>query len=429
MSIKSLIYKLGIAMRNPSLLDHYHFLKETEHYSREELKRLQFETGKEFLCFAGKYSPYWKEKFEREGFDPQKMTSWDDLKKLAPIAKNDLLTDGDKIKSVYPFQKLQYSETSGTSGQVLFFPRNEEWDSFNRAGMFRGYSWYGIKPFERNGYLWGYNINPKARRKVQFLDWLQNRFRCFSYSEEDVRRFTEKLQSAEFLSGYSSMIYEIARLVNEMGMNPKYHLKMIKGTSEKIYPSYQEEVKKAFGQKIISEYGAGEAGLIAFECPEGGNMHINMEHVYVEVEDGEILVTNFLSRSYPIIRYKLGDAVTLADPDFVCPCGRKHQVVLDVLGRVGKNIYGKKSIYPSLTFYYLFKNIALEHGVFLNYQAIQKEKGAVVLNIEKEAPEFLPFIQREIVKYFKDDVVFSVHFGVKLHEKNGKLKDFISEIQ
>ena len=57
------------------------------------------------------------------------------------------------------------------------------------------------------------------------------------------------------------------------------------------------------------------------------------------------------------------------------------------------------------------------------------EKGAVVLNIEKEAPEFLPFIQREIVKYFKDDIVFSVHFGVKLHEKNGKLKDFISEIQ
>src|SRR5690606_6507219 len=129
--------------------------------------------------------------------------------------------------------------------------------------------------------------------------------------------------------GYSSMIYEVAKMINQMEQGGKYNLKMIKGTSEKIYDSYQDEVQKAFGLKIISEYGAAESGLIAYECPEG-SMHINVENVVVEVVKGEILVTNLLSRSFPIIRYQLGDAVTLADPAFKCKCGRNHPVVLDV---------------------------------------------------------------------------------------------------
>lgn len=99
-----------------------------------------------------------------------------------------------------------------------------------------------------------------------------------------------------------------------------------------------------------------------------------MENVYVEVIDGEIVVTNLLSRSFPIIRYKLGDAVVLASPDYKCPCGRNHPVVLDVCGRIGKNILGKTSKYPSLTFYYVFKNIAIQDGITLNYQARQDRK-------------------------------------------------------
>ena len=43
------------------------------------------------------------------------------------------------------------------------------------------------------------------------------------------------------------------------------NIKMVKGTSEKIYESYQEEIQKAYGCRIISEYGATESGIIAFE--------------------------------------------------------------------------------------------------------------------------------------------------------------------
>jgi phenylacetate-CoA ligase len=56
---------------------------------------------------------------------------------------------------------------------------------------------------------------------------------------------------------------------------------MVMGASEKIYEGYQKEVVRAFGRKMVNEYGAAEAGMIAFECPEG-KMHINMETNIVE---------------------------------------------------------------------------------------------------------------------------------------------------
>src|SRR5690606_34011555 len=143
-------------------------------------------------------------------------------------------------------------------------------------------------------------------------------------------------------------------------------------------------IVRAFGRRMISEYGAAETGLIAVECPEG-SMHVVMEHVAAQGEpDGETLVTDLLSRAFPVIRYRLGDSVTLAPADFVCRCGRAHPVILDVLGRVGKVIQGRTQGYPSLTLYYVFKNIAHGDHVELSYQAHQHEKGRLLLLVEQD---------------------------------------------
>jgi phenylacetate-CoA ligase len=239
--------------------------------------------------------------------------------------------------------------------------------------MYRGYAWHDVRPWERNGYLWGYNFSFRRKLKVRILDELQNRFRLFSYDEKEIAEFLLKLEHASYLGGYSSMIYELAKAINRKGNDNYKNIKKVKGTSEKIFESYQEEVRKAFGKKMISEYGAAETGIIAFECPKG-KMHINMETVIVEEEKNEVLVTNLVSRSFPVIRYKLGDYVEL-DPGTGCDCGRVHPVVKEVLGRTGKVIYGKSGRYPSLTLYYVFKNLAIEKKLILNYVAIQREKG------------------------------------------------------
>lgn len=425
--IHRLIYKLGVAKRNPSLFPYFSFLQESDKWSREKLAQHQLKQLQKLVKFAYENSPYYTNVFNQIGLRPEDINSIEDLKRIPLVDKSVLIKYNEEIQSLYAFKSTHFVETSGTSGQVLHFYRNEEWDSCNRASIMRGYSWYSVNPWDRNGYFWGYNTDPSKRRKTEVLDWLQNRFRMFSYNENEIRKFTSKLKEATFISGYSSMIYEVAKLANKMGLSGSFNLKMVKGTSEKIYDSYQEEVQKAFGQKMISEYGATEAGIIAFECPEG-YMHINMENVILEEVDGEAVVTNLNSYSFPIIRYKIGDSIKLAPKNFRCTCGREHDVLLEVLGRVGKRVEGKSNDYPSLTFYYVFKNLTFTKGITLNYQAVQNEIGKIIIQIEQSSSEYESDVRRELDKYFKDDIDFEIRWGQKLHTMNGKLKDFITTL-
>jgi phenylacetate-CoA ligase len=242
-----------------------------------------------------------------------------------------------------------------------------------------------------------------------------------------IEKFTHNLKGAKYLHGYSSVIYEVAKLVNKSGLKIRHDLKIIKGTSEKVYDSYQEEVKNAFGLKILEEYGSAESGIIAFECPKG-NMHIVMENVIVEEVNGEVLVTNLLSRSFPIIRYRLGDSIKLADSKFKCPCGRAHSVIFDIQGRLGEKIVGYKSEYPSALLNNFFKGLAANHGILFNYQLKQDHKGLVDLDIEQEELGRGPVLEKELQKYFQNDIKFTIKYGQKLHKMEGKLKNFITTL-
>ena len=99
--------------------------------------------------------------------------------------------------------------------------------------MINCYAMHNVKIWERNGYLWGYNIDKRDAIKVQILDSIQNRYRMFSYNEYEILKFANLLKKSVFLHGYSSMIYEIAKLVNEYGIEIS-NLRMVKGTQRKF---------------------------------------------------------------------------------------------------------------------------------------------------------------------------------------------------
>lgn len=430
MNVFKILWRFAAQRRNPSIFGIFQELKDSETMSLEKLQNHQFEKAKEILIFSYTYSKFYNEIFAKNNFDPNiNFNSIADFNRIPIISKRDLLLFNETIHTNCFFKKIFSSETSGSTGQVLKFHKDEYWDSFNRASIMRGYSWHGVNIWETNGYFWGYNIANGQRWKIRVQDAFQNRFRLFSYDKANIHVFIKKLNKATYLSGYSSMIYEVAKIINNSEMDTSsLNLKMVKGTSEKIFDSYHNQVYKAFGKKIISEYGAAESGIIAFECPEG-NMHINMEGVYVEEENGEIIVTNLVARSFPIIRYKLGDYIKLKPVSFACPCGLAHPVIESIQGRVGKLVYGKERTYPSLTFYYIFKNLAIHYSLELNYQAIQFEKGKLQVNIEQlMSTKEKAALEKEMKKYFDTDIDYDIWDNKKLHTFEGKLMDFISKI-
>ncbi len=382
----------------------------------------------ELVLFSYSNSTYYKNIFDEINIKPSDIKELKDLKKLPILTKKDVLINSKKIQSNYSFKKKFTAVTSGSTGNALKFYRDEHADSFNRAAINRGYSWHDINPWDRNGYFWGFNFSFVQKTKTLILDSLQNRFRLFSYQDNELKSFIKKLKNAKYIHGYSSMIYQTARLINKQKLTKPKKLKMIKGTSEKIFEKYQEEVKKAFGLKIISEYGATESGIIAFECLKG-KMHINMEGAIIEEINNEILVTNLQMKSFPIIRYKLGDYIELASNEEKCSCGKNHYILKEVTGRIGNNIYGNKQIYPSLYLYYIFKNLDKNSGIKLNYQVVQKEKGKLLFKVDRTITLFeKELLIKEIQNHFKDDIIFSVKENETIKSEGSKLKSFISMV-
>jgi len=418
------IFQLGERFRNPSIRKWFAFLKASESWTIEELETYQLEKLKELVTFAKAHSSYYKEKFA--AIDVESFSSLEDMQQLPLLSKQDVLQHTEAIHTKHTFKKVFTATTSGSSGDPLVYQREESADSFNRASIFRGYSWHNVQPWERNGYFWGFDFSTFKRFKIRLLDALQNRFRVFDYKEKAFRKFVKKLQHARYIHGYSSMIYQSARLINEKKLKKPKHIKMVKGTSEKIYDSYKSAIEEAFGVPIISEYGAAETGIIAFECSEG-NMHINMEGVIVEEIDHQIVVTNLQMKAFPIIRYQLGDYIRLADKDVKCPCGKPHYILEEVTGRIGENVYGKQEIYPSLYFYYIFKNLASKHNIKLTYQIIQKEKGILIFNLEENLTnKNEQKLRQEIHSYFADDIIYTICPNVKKKVGKQKTKSFIS---
>ena len=76
------------------------------------------------------------------------------------------------------------------------------------------------------------------------------------------------------------------------------------------------------------------------ECQEG-SLHIHPLTGIFEVVDenmqpsteGEILVTSFTTEGTPLIRYRIGDRITLAPKEYNCACGSVFPVVKAIEGR------------------------------------------------------------------------------------------------
>ncbi len=112
----------------------------------------------------------------------------------------------------------------------------------------------------------------------------------------------------------------------------KIELRELWTGGECLCPTTRQRLERSFGCKVRNEYGASEFMSIAWDCGHG-SLHVNSDWVLLEPVDAQlrpvepgvpshtVLLTNLANRIQPLIRYNLGDSVTLrADP---CSCGNR----------------------------------------------------------------------------------------------------------
>jgi phenylacetate-CoA ligase len=425
------IFKFFSSIRNPTLWKIFQYKKKMESNTFTDITLYQFNKLHNLLIHAYENTIFWNKRFNDSNFDPYAFNSFDDLKKIPPICKNDLIQYNNEIQiKNIKFNKIFNSNTSGTTGVRLNFPKNEYWDSSNRASIFQGYSWYNVKPWDFKIYFWGINHSFLYKIKMRLLDFLVRRYRIFSIDDLSFSKVSRYNKKAIVIEGYSSIINEFAKYVIKNNINFPF-LKLIKATSETISEDLKNNVLKAFNLNVCSEYGSAEAGIIAFSCPNG-NMHINIDDVYIESLNDEIILTNLNSYSFPIIRYKQGDYIDY-DNNHFCNCGLKTPLLNNVIGRSGALIFGFNDKYPSLLLYNIFKNINLKFNFSFSYNAVQYKLGHLTIfitfSIQPSIILFENIIKNEFSKYTSDnDLIISIKYITKknYNKKYKKNLDFES---
>jgi phenylacetate-CoA ligase len=118
-------------------------------------------------------------------------------------------------------------------------------------------------------------------------------------------------------------------------------VRTVVGFGDMPAPDTRELARALWDAEYFDTYSASEVGAIAFECPERHALHVQAEHIYLEVlrddgtpcapgEAGRVVITDLQNFAMPLIRYQLRDHAVPGPP---CACGRGLPVLERIVGR------------------------------------------------------------------------------------------------
>jgi phenylacetate-CoA ligase len=187
------------------------------------------------------------------------------------------------------------------------------------------------------------------------------------------------------LVGYPSVIGRLARaaLASELDCHPV----RVSTNSEPLLDEDRQAIAEAWHVPVHNLWGSTEIGVQAVGCGLGEGLHICEDEVVLErVNESGVpvgpdepaartLATGLANRTFPFIRYDLGDEVTLLPGR--CECGSAFARVADIGGRRDDDFrYGSITV-PAIT----FRHVLGTDPHVSEYQVTQTATGADILTV------------------------------------------------
>jgi phenylacetate-coenzyme A ligase PaaK-like adenylate-forming protein len=145
------------------------------------------------------------------------------------------------------------------------------------------------------------------------------------------------------LTAYASVLHELARRTEDGELDLKPELEQVVNISERLMPQAREHYAQVFDALVLNDYAMGECLFLTNGCPKSGGMHVNADWAILEVVDEnnrpvpdgkkgtKVLITNLANHVQPIIRYEIGDIVTISTEP--CGCGSNMPLIEGIDGR------------------------------------------------------------------------------------------------
>lgn len=241
-----------------------------------------------------------------------------------------------------PFRAAVTSGSTGEPGVFVFGRDDWAWAlaAFVRAEMWAGLA---IGPSKRHRVATIGSNNPRHLSHMIGADMRNPWTVSLSLSAADpLAQQVARLNTWQptFLSGYASALAALAaeQLAGRLDIRPT----LVIASGEVMTAEMRHALELAWGHCVHNMYAATETAVIAGECQQR-SLHLcddlliveNVDEDYHPVPPGrpgdKLLVTVLFNTLQPLIRYELGDRVTLAEE--MCACGRPFQVLAAVHGR------------------------------------------------------------------------------------------------
>lgn len=363
-------------------------LEKTSSMTRLGLAEWRWDKLTRLISHAYANVPYYRRVLDEAGIRPIDVRRPDDFQQIPVLTRKDVQENSEDLKatSLPAGMKVVQARTGGTTGAPLEFLRNLDGDGFSRAAVLRSFSWAGYRlgdpmlvltagPTPDAARSLGQRLG-RAAMNCHYLSGLELSAETLESYVDVVRR-----RGIRFLRGYATMLHRFAALCETAGIND-IHLTAAYPTAEMLTGPQRETIERIFHAEVYNHYECAEVNAVANECPEGRNLHVVDEHVYVEeissgeLGDNALVVTDLDNYAQPFIRYVNGDRGRMSSER--CECKRNLGVLEEFLGRSGDAVVlADGAPYPGVFFHELFGHF---EGV-TQFQVVQNAPGELVVRI------------------------------------------------
>jgi phenylacetate-CoA ligase len=411
--------------------------KRRTYWSRAETSDFRDRRLQKWMHDCVRRVPFYQSRLRQAGIAPEDIRTFDDLKNLPILIKEDVQLNSKEILSqAVPESERITVHTSGTTGGGLEFrttrrAMHEQW-----AVWWRYRGWHGIDRNAWCGYFAGRSVVPISQTEAPF--WRFNHpgrqilFSGYHMSPRVLSAYVDVLRRRKppWLHGYPSLLSLLASWLVERGFDLGYQPRWVTVGAENLLPQQVEVMQRAFGVRPRQHYGMAEAVGNISEC-ELGALHVDEDFSAVEFvpspygEGYRVIGSNFTNYATPLLRYDVHDLVAMDERS--CSCGRPGRIVAAVDGRLEDYIIltggarlGRLD--------HIFKHLVHIREA----QIFQNRPGAITIRVVRgesySQPDELELLSEARTRVGRDCEIEIVYVDGLQRSQTGKLRFVMSEI-
>ncbi len=407
--LESLILPTGDVLLGTSFIQQLKKCRNHDSLSETELNQLQHFKLNEMLNYVLKNSPYYRDLGIKYYEDDPVST----LKQFPILTKSKIKEHSNEIltTSSKKLIKLMSSGSSGIQGEVFLSKREI---SVTRAQQTRWWEWAGYKLGDK---LLQTGMSEKRTwvKRIKDLLLKTTYVHAFALSEQEIFNILNQAsnKSIRHFYGYASSLYVFSEVAHKNNIEVSFD--SIVSWGDKMFQHYRKNISTAFKSEVLETYGCSEGFMIAaqYDLPY---LYIMTPWVFLElldndgneVKDGEIgnvVVTSLFAKSFPLIRYKLGDlAIRLAKEKYPKSRRLNYPLLEKVIGRdtdIVRTKSGKSMIVHSFT------GIFEYYPEIKQFQVVQNRLDEITIYIIPEGsalPNSIHEIKKKIQKNIGDTI-------------------------